>query len=114
MAELRTAAEHISLSDVVLNRENMTVELRDPEMALDVGGIGKGYTAEIIANELTSDGVSSFVINLGGNLKVIGEKSSGQGWFTGVLHPTGIGYIETFEVKDTAVVTSGDYQYQRY
>jgi thiamine biosynthesis lipoprotein len=40
--ELREAAKHTNIEDLIIDKEAGTVELRDPEMSLDVGAIGKG------------------------------------------------------------------------
>lgn len=109
-AELRAAAEHTDITKLKLSREDLTVELLDPEMSLDVGAIGKGYAAEKIADKLASKGISGFVLDFGGNLRAVGEKPSGAGWKTGIKDPRGDGYIKYLTVKDTSVVTSGDYQ----
>ncbi len=108
--ELLAAARHIDLSDIVLREDGRTVELLDPEMRLDVGALGKGYAAEMIAQWLISEGVSGFVLDFGGNIRAVGEKPSGEGWRTGIIDPDGSGYVRYFDIKNTSVVTSGDYE----
>ncbi|MBQ8719762.1 MAG: FAD:protein FMN transferase [Clostridia bacterium] len=102
--------EHCNIDDLVLNEENLTVELRDGEMSLDVGAVAKGYAVERIAEMLEESGVESFVINAGGNVRMIGEKPSGNGWVVGVENPVGDGYSFKLTKKDISVVTSGAYQ----
>jgi hypothetical protein len=81
-------------------------------MSLDVGAIAKGYTAERIAEALSDAGFTSITLNLGGNVRVIGEKPNGEGWTTGVENPhvQGGEYIHKTTLTDGSAVTSGDYQ----
>ena len=88
------------------------VSLEDPEAEIDLGGIAKGYIADRITGMLTDAGVKQAIINLGGNVAAIGEKSAGTPWKIGVETPysnrTKIeGYVEA---ADQTVVTSGIYE----
>ena len=110
--ELASAALHCHIDDLILDPEAMTAELRDPRMSLDVGAVAKGYTAELLADLLASRGISGFIINIGGNLRAVGEKPTGDGWLAGIRNPrtdTGLPYISEFYIRDTSLVTSGDY-----
>lgn len=110
---LLSASAHCDIGSIIINRENLTVELVDPKMSLDVGAIAKGYTAEKIADMLIADGVSSCVIDLGGNLRAVGTKPDGSGWMTGIRNPdksAEASYVHSFELSDGSAVTSGDYE----
>ncbi len=109
-ALLLEAAEHTDIEKLRLDRENMTAELCDPEMSLDVGAIAKGFAVEKIAELLKSEGYTSSVIDAGGNLRAIGKKPDGAPWRTGVKNPLGDGYIEYLDLADGAAVTSGNYE----
>ncbi|MBP5185149.1 MAG: FAD:protein FMN transferase [Lachnospiraceae bacterium] len=82
-----------------------------PGIGIDLGGIAKGYTGERLADMLALEGVTSAILNLGGNVQAIGTKPDGSLWRVGVADPDDtskqIGYLD---VKDCAVVTSGSYQ----
>lgn len=111
--ELTSAAEHTDISKIVIDKENSTVYLSDPEMSLDVGAIAKGYAAEVIARNLEGLGYTSYVLDVGGNLRAIGTKPNGGSWRTGVQNPdpySAEAYVYYLDVADTSVVTSGDYQ----
>lgn len=80
-------------------------------MAVDLGGIAKGYTASHVAQMLSERGVSSALINLGGNVQVLGAKPDGSDWVIGIADASDpAAYLATLSVSDCAVVTSGDYQ----
>lgn len=110
--ELSEANLHTDISNLVIDREASTVYLSDPETSLDVGALAKGYTAERIAQSLMSRGISSYVLDLGGNLRIIGTKVDGGGWKTGVKNPdlnSSKKYVYEMTISDTSMVTSGDY-----
>lgn len=89
-----------------------TVALTDPEAAVDLGFIAKGYIADQIKEYLLSQGVESACISLGGNVLAVGEKPDGSPFRIGIQEPfadTGTS-LDTIEVKDTSVVTSGIYE----
>ena len=112
-AELKEAAKHTDISNLVIDRESSTVRFLDPEMSLDVGAVAKGYAVERVAEELAAKGVDSFVMDIGGNLKIIGTKPDGSKWRTAVENPelySDTPYVYYFDVADTSVVTSGNYQ----
>lgn len=78
-------------------------------MMLDIGAVGKGYAGDIIAREMKESGVTSALIDLGGNIQLIGTKPSGEKWRIGVRDPKG-GNVGVLSVSDCAVVTSGNYE----
>ncbi len=113
MDMLRAAAEHTDIDNLVIDEENLTVELRDYKMRLDVGAIAKGYAVEMIASALINDGYSGFVLDVGGNIRTIGEKPSGEGWTCGVKNPNPTDqqtYVYKTELKNSAMSTSGVYE----
>lgn len=112
-AELEAAAEHTDINNIIIDEENMTVELTDPEMSLDVGAVAKGYAVEMTAAMLEADGLSGCVLDVGGNLRAIGTKPNGGGWSAGVKNPdltSSKAYVYTFNLKNEALVTSGSYE----
>ena len=110
---MQEAAKHTNIDDLIINEENCTVFLADPKMKLDVGAIAKGYAVEMIARQLESRGITGFVLNVGGNIRTIGAKATGEKWTAGVENP-GLNieeeYIAYLGLSGEAVVTSGSYQ----
>lgn len=110
---LAEAREHCRIDDLILDRQTLTVRLADPQMRLDLGAVAKGYATEKIAQELLSAGVTSFALDIGGNLRILGTKPDGSGFVTGVRNPdtsSSDRYIYTATLSDTALSTSGAYE----
>lgn len=109
---LAAAAEHMGFSALEIDRENKTVRLTDPEASIDVGALGKGYATERAAEYLEQAGAESYVLNVGGNIRIIGAKQDGTGWVTGIRDPASTEgqFAISLRLKDTACVTSGVYE----
>ena len=105
---LKNAAAHTDWAAVEIDEEAGTVYLSDPALRLDVGAVAKGWAAQRAA-EATPTG---FLISVGGNVCATGPKDdSGTPWVVGITDPDGgSDYLHTLYNRDSAIVTSGDYQ----
>ena len=77
---------------------------------VDLGGIAKGAAGDSVSKALKSSGVKSAIVNLGGNVHLIGARPDGQPWRVGIRDPDGRGILGIVAVQDCAVVTSGMYE----
>lgn len=110
---LDEAKKHTLIENIVINREESTVYISDEKTRIDVGALGKGYATEMIGKMLKEKGISSYVLNIGGNIKTIGEKENGEGWLTGITNPdktSSESFACRVEIKNISCVTSGDYE----
>ena len=113
MEKLLKAAEHTDINSLVIDKENGTVTITDPEMKLDVGAIAKGYATEMVAQELEKMGVSGYLLNVGGNVRAVGTRADGKAWTVGVENPDESEekpYVAYLGLADGSLVTSGAYQ----
>ena len=117
---LKEASEHIDYKAISMDEASGTVRLDDPEMMLDLGGIAKGYIADRVSEYLRGLGVTSGIVNLGGNIEVIGGKAGSLGasledqsdFSLGIRDPldeTG-GLLGIYPGRDVTIVTSGTYE----
>ena len=109
-SDITEALSHVNYKNIVI--EGNTVTLTDPKAAIDLGGIAKGYMADQLKEYLLSEGVTSAIINLGGNVLTIGEKPDGTSFNIGIQKPFDKqnATITSVQVKDSSVVTSGSYE----
>ena len=112
MALLGEKAKHTDLSLLEIDAENGTVRISDPEASVDVGAMGKGYAVEMAAQRLTDLGAESYVLNVGGNIRIIGARPDGTGWVTGIKDPSAPNerFALKLDIKDISCVTSGVYE----
>ncbi len=92
------------------------VIFRDTDVAIDLGGIAKGYGVDRAVEALRSYGVYNGLVNCGGDLYAMGHSEDGDPWTVGIRDPDDPDrLIETVEASDRALATSGDYlQYFQY
>ena len=110
---LEEAGKHCDINNLIIDEKAGTVFISDPDMSLDVGALGKGYATELAAKLLEERGVDSYVLNIGGNIRAIGAKTNGEGWITGITNPDKTSeekFVCRVVIKDTSLVTSGDYE----
>lgn len=117
MDKLREAQKLTSIADIVVDRENMTVFLKEKGMSLDVGAVAKGYAARLATEEAKAAGMTSALVNVGGNICSVGAPLDGvrARWGVGIQDPdltvSGVqNTIDTVYTNNEVVVTSGNYQ----
>jgi len=82
-----------------------------PGMEIDLGGVVKEYAADRAASLCEASGMRSGLINLGGDIRVVGERPDGSPWIIGIQHPRKQGQLlQNMEVYQGGVATSGDYE----
>ncbi len=90
---------------VILEKDGLTI--RTPEgTRIDLGGIAKGYAADRAAEAMKKAGVSSGLVNAGGDIATFGVRT----WKIGLRHPGGTGVFATIPVRNRSVATSGNYE----
>jgi len=80
-------------------------------MALDLGGIGKGFAVDLALERLQAEGIKACIVEAGGDLRVWGSPGKCKPWRIGVRHPRNAeAFYAVLLIEDGAVATSGDYQ----
>ena len=112
MDQLKSAAAHTDINQMIIDEKNSTVYLADPEMSIDVGGIAKGYATEQVARIAEENGFTSGLISVGGNVRSIGIRGDGTPWKVGVQNPFDQNGqdISKVNLTDASLVTSGVYE----
>ena len=115
--ELAEAAEHVGWRKVDIWAQcggNWFAQLRDPAAAVDLGGIAKGWIADALGKMMLRCGATGAMINLGGNVHVVGEKPNGAPWRVGIREPKpsaeAPASLRTVELEHGSMVTSGTYE----
>lgn len=112
--EIDAALTRIDFRKVEFNDADRSIFLPEAGMMLDLGAIAKGYMTDKVKELFASEGVTTAVIDLGGNVFVMGGSPSRDGaeWNVGVqdpLAPRGQS-LGRMEQKDRSIVTSGIYE----
>lgn len=111
-AELDAALKHVNYKQVIPEIKNSTLTKLDPSSRIDLGAIAKGYAADQIVTFLKHKGIDRAVLNLGGNIFVLGSKTPDTPWNVGIQDPfksSGelMGILKT---TNRSIVTSGSYE----
>ncbi|WP_449388229.1 FAD:protein FMN transferase [Chryseobacterium lineare] len=106
--------KHLKLVDyqnIILDRKNQTVFLKEKGMRIGFGGIGKGYAAEMAKRMLQNRGVVSGIVNASGDLTTWGNQANGKPWTVGIADPDNSKQPFSYmNITDMAVATSGNYE----
>ena len=105
--EIQSLLEQVDYTRIRMVDDTVTVP---SGMALDLGAVAKGYTGDQAAAYIKEQGITSALINLGGNVQAVGTKPDGSPWRIGLRDPFSEGNVGTLTVENSAVVTSGGYQ----
>ena len=99
----RSGAKHVKLDGCAVTLEN--------GVQLDLGGIAKGYAADLLRAQLEKEGVTSATLDLGGDVFVMGRKTDGSDWRIAVKDPADTeSYLGVVSAADKFIVTSGVYE----
>jgi thiamine biosynthesis lipoprotein len=89
-----------------VDRERSTLTI-PAGVALDLGGIGKGLAADLVATGLIERGATGACVGLGGDVRVAGSPVEGEAWPIRVEHPfDDVGTLTTRRLRDESIVTS--------
>ena len=111
-SEIDAVLPLIDYKQIELNEKEQTVFLKEKGMQLDLGAIAKGFITDQVAEVLKENDVTTAIIDLGGNIYVMGNNPSGKDWTVGIQDPFAprgetIGVISE---SNKSVVTSGIYE----
>lgn len=110
-ADIETAKALVNYKDITL--EGNTLTFAKEGMQLELGAVAKGYIADRVKDFLLFKGVTSALINLGGNILLVGEKPDGAAFNVGIQKPfedRDAVVVAISELKDCSMVSSGIYE----
>ncbi|MGE4357638.1 MAG: FAD:protein FMN transferase [Candidatus Omnitrophota bacterium] len=96
---------------IILSEDKGTITLNNPATKIDLGGIAKGYIVDRAIISLQNDGIKNALVNIGGDIFVLGEKNFRNPWQVGIQDPEDKEkIILTLRLKNKAIATSGQYE----
>ena len=108
---LEEATKNMGYQNVDVDVAASTIYLKKKGMKIGFGAIGKGYAADRVKALLQGAGVAAGLINASGDMQAWGTQANGQAWSVGIINPLNKQKVFSwFDLKDRAVVTSGDYE----
>ena len=108
---LRDALQnHVDMASLVVDKTLNTVLLTNPSASLDVGAIAKGYVLEQIRLYAMEQGITSMLVNFGGQVMAMGKHPDGNPWTVAIRNPADGSVLDTVAVENAVVTTSADDQ----
>ena len=101
----------INYRNIIIDKKESTVFLKEKGMRIGFGGIGKGYAAEMAKKVMRGMGVTSGIVNASGDLTTWGSQPDGKPWTIGIANPNAAHQVFSYlTLTDMAVATSGNYE----
>ena len=110
--EIEQTLKIIDPHQICLDPDHQTVFLKRKGMKIDLGALAKGFSADLLASYLRSQGIEQALIDLGGNILTLGlNPVSHRPWRIGIQNPQlpRGEHLLVLSVTDKSVVTSGTY-----
>ncbi len=99
-------------SGLAVRLEPPALRKRTPELTLDLDAIAPGYAVDLVSKRLEEAGFHDYMVEIGGELRVLGRNAEGLPWRIGIEQPdeSGRSVVRVLELEGMAVSTSGDYR----
>lgn len=110
--EIAAALTSVGCDLLELDDMLSAVRKRHPEVEIDLSAIAKGYAVDQVALLLDADGVSNYMVEIGGEVRVRGVRADGEPWKIGLEKPIEEireSYV-VLPVSNISLATSGDYR----
>lgn len=114
-AELAEARRVVGMDKLRIDPTGCRISRSVGGMTLDLGAIAKGFAADLAAEALAANGVRNAIVDVGGEMRVLGRKPATGGdafspWSIGITDPRGGAARVAIDVADRAIASSGDYE----
>ncbi len=110
--EIEKAKQDIGYKNILIDKDNCSVKLKEKGIIIDLGAVAKGYISEMTKNFLISKGIKSAIMDFGGNIILIGESYRGINYKVGIQSPFDDrgDYLAVVQSNRNAFVSSGTYE----
>ncbi len=110
-ADIDAVLRHTGYDNITVDDNRNTVMRPDPDVKIDLGGIGKGAAADVLVRYLETTDVPYGLVSVGGTIGVFGEKPDGTPYKIGIRDPDDAnGVLGYLHISDGFVAVSGDYE----
>ncbi len=101
---------HVGLDKIQL--DGSLIRKADPKVYIDLSSIAKGFGVDQVADYLESIGINNYLVEIGGEMRLNGQKADGSQWRIAIEKPVSFDRAvqQVIEPGDAALATSGDYR----
>jgi thiamine biosynthesis lipoprotein len=110
--QVREQLAQVGFKNLQLRLTPAAIKKQLPQLRIDLSAVAKGYAVDALKEILVQQGVSNFLLEIGGELQIAGQRGDGMPWRIAIEKPLeGTREVETvFPLTETAVATSGNYR----
>jgi FAD:protein FMN transferase len=110
-AEAAAAYQKVGAGQLVFDPRARTLRFAKPDTRIDLGGIAKGYSVDVVADTLRARGVTDALVEISGNMMALGHPPDAKDWRIGIRDPRGrMPYFARLPLRNEAISTSGKYE----
>ncbi|RQD66462.1 MAG: FAD:protein FMN transferase [Desulfonatronovibrio sp. MSAO_Bac4] len=111
--QIKKILPSVGLDKILMDEKGCLVK-KHPHTSLNLSGVAKGYAVDLIARAMEDLKINSYLVDIGGDMYAGQAKPDGTAWRIGISAPLpqagAQDYIETAEITNQALATSGDYR----
>lgn len=108
---IQKSVEKVGYQNIILDKEQLTVFLKNKGMKIGFGALGEGYAADRCREMMLAKGIRAGIVNGSGDMSTWGKQPDGSDWVIGINDPASSGKIfAVVPLRQGAVVTSGSYE----
>lgn len=109
-ADVAGVREYVGLDKLAV-QGNALVK-HHPQLYVDLSTIAKGYGVDVVADLLEENGIQNYLVEIGGEMRVKGEKGDGSPWLIAIEKPVSNqrAVQKVVSIGENAIATSGDYR----
>jgi len=112
--ELELLKERVGMQHITFSDENRSISKKTEGVVLDMSGVAKGFGVDLVAQALEKQKVAAYMIEVGGEVRTLGEKADGVPWKLGIEEPSPEGRklhaTLALPKEGASLATSGDYR----
>lgn len=112
-SQISSTLQHTGLKKLLLDESIQRIRKTTPQLQLDLSAIAKGYAVDEVARLLSSQGIQSYLVEIGGEIRVAGSNPEGKSWRVAIEFPHSDhlrSAAAILKLTDAAIATSGDYR----
>jgi thiamine biosynthesis lipoprotein len=108
---IAAAFAHVGARHLRWDPASRTLETDDPRVKVDLGGIAKGYAAALAADSLRARGVRDAIVNVSGNMQLLGRPPGAAAWRVGIRDPRDrVPFFARLQLSGVGISTSAKYE----
>lgn len=108
---IAAARERVGYERVAADCDRPAIRKDRGDVRIDLSGYAKGFAADRVAGVLDAEGMTDYMVEIGGELRTRGKNETGGPWRIAIESPTGSGGVQrVIEPHNAGMATSGDYR----